>query len=128
LQGKDVTAPVRRARGDGHITRDGYRTITVDGKQMLEHRAVMEQLIGRPLAPGEKVHHINGNKIDNSPANLQLWFKGQPAGQRVSDLIAYIAEFHADAVRAEIRRQERERRTGQLRLEGMPAAHVSEVS
>lgn len=127
LQGRDIAAPVRRARGDGSVTRDGYRVITVGGKQVLEHRFVMEEFLGRPLAPGENVHHINGNRLENSPKNLQLWFKGQPAGQRVSDLIAYIATYHAHEMRAELRRAGREKKTGQLRLAGMPAAHITEA-
>lgn len=37
-----------------------------------EHRAVAEQMIGRALLPGEHVHHIDGNKHNNSQENLQI--------------------------------------------------------
>lgn len=37
-----------------------------------EHRAVMEEIIGRPLLPDEVVHHKDGNKNNNSPENLEL--------------------------------------------------------
>ena len=41
-----------------------------------EHIIVMETKLGRPLEPGEVVHHIDENKRNNSPDNLML-FKNQ---------------------------------------------------
>ena len=64
----------------------------------LEHRTVMEGVIGRALVRGETVHHKNGLKQDNRPDNLELWFTPQPGGQRIPDLIDYLVTHHAKAV------------------------------
>jgi len=37
------------------------------------HRIVAEQILGRPLKPGEVVHHIDGNKRNNNPENLMVF-------------------------------------------------------
>lgn len=39
----------------------------------LEHRVVMEDVVGRSLRPEEDVHHIDGNKTNNDPVNLVLF-------------------------------------------------------
>ncbi len=39
---------------------------------ILEYRYIMEQKLGRLLLPKEIVHHIDGNKMNNNPDNLEL--------------------------------------------------------
>jgi hypothetical protein len=90
-----------RAKGTGTLTDTGYWRIHVeDGRRVQKHVYVKEQELGRRLAPGENVHHKNGIRDDNDPDNLELWYVMQPSGQRVTDLMEYIAKYHADAMQA----------------------------
>lgn len=134
---RECTAVTRRRKpGERYIDPDGYAWITTpDGRNMGEHRYKMEVLLadvlkGEPLPKGANVHHVNGNRSDNSTdgalslgpegrwrsGNLELWVTSQPSGQRLVDLIqaAVLAELEeyrrrfgsmADVAEREMREQ-----------------------
>jgi hypothetical protein len=96
-----ITLTPWRGQHERRINKKGYAIIYIDGKPIKEHRAVMERMERRPLLTNEEPHHKNGIRSDNSPRNLELWVKGSHrAGQRASDLIAYVMTYHREAALA----------------------------
>lgn len=51
------------------------------GKPIYSHRAIVEERIGRSLGSDEIVHHIDGNKFNNTSTNLFV-FKGRAAHRK----------------------------------------------
>ncbi|WP_243259146.1 HNH endonuclease signature motif containing protein [Clostridium sp. 'deep sea'] len=65
---KEVRAKLRIShlgKGEGKSYRKYY------GRH--EHRVVAEKKLGRKLRKGEVVHHIDGDKLNNSPDNLMVF-------------------------------------------------------
>ena len=64
---------------------------------VLEHRLVMEGLVGRSLQSDEHVHHLNRDRMDNRPENLAL------VGSREHSIItAQLARERAERDREEL--------------------------
>ena len=52
-----------------------------------EHRVVAEEALGRPLGPRDVVHHIDGNKHNNSPDNLQVMDHASHIREHIYDML-----------------------------------------
>ena len=55
------------------LIKEGYYITVINSKVYYIHRLIVENLLGRKLAPTEIVHHIDGHKRYNAPYNLQLF-------------------------------------------------------
>lgn len=80
-KGKDLSGERHHAwTGGRNVTSQGYIEVyapdhphATQRGYVLEHRLVMEQVVGRYLDPEEVVHHENDNTQDNDPGNLRLF-------------------------------------------------------
>lgn len=72
---------------------NGYILQKVGTAWVMQHRLVMEDVLGRKLLPKERVHHKNGVRDDNRPENLELWTVDHkdPPGVRLMDQITNLA-------------------------------------
>jgi hypothetical protein len=75
----------------GFIDKNGYRLVTVKGRDVAIHRLIMESVLGRKLKKGETVHHKNGKRADNREINLELRMSGNhPKGWSLRQMREYL--------------------------------------
>jgi hypothetical protein len=70
----------------------GHDNATETG-DILEHRLVMSQMLGRPLFSDEQVHHKNGVRSDNRPDNLELKVGNHGSGITRTEAVAWANEI-----------------------------------
>ena len=102
--GETVTTHI----GGGYIKQlaPGHPAADASG-YVLQHRLVMEQVLGRPLKKSERVHHKNGKRDDNRPENLELWTgtgtsKKDPHGIRMVDKVIDLLDSLTPAERRKV--------------------------
>ena len=119
---------------DGRYVRDGYVMLNMPDHPeavngvVREHRIVMERIIGRPLLPREVVHHLNHDKADNRPENLELMAWGEHTrhhceGERSSS--AKLTESDVLAIREAVTNGATQK--SQSEKYGLSKAHLSGI-
>jgi hypothetical protein len=68
---------------NGYVWRNTGRN-----ERNLEHRVVIEEMIGRPLRSDEIVHHKNHDRTDNRPENLVVMTRAEHLIEHFGELLA----------------------------------------
>lgn len=72
----DYSGPKNPHWTNGKYKGHGYVFVWTENGYKLEHRIVMERILGRELMSNEQVHHKDRNRENNDPDNLVLCASG----------------------------------------------------
>ncbi len=69
----------RKGSLETRVNRSGYQQFKdpSTGQWTLTHRRVAEKLVGGAIFLGREVHHIDGDKSNNRPSNLNIVSKAE---------------------------------------------------
>ena len=62
--------PYKYVGADTYVDDRGYRRFS--DSNILVHRYIAGKKLGRKLCSEEVVHHVDGNKLNNAPSNLEV--------------------------------------------------------
>lgn len=97
----------KQVDADGYVFRR-----SASGRDVYEHRAVAEEILGRSLYGYEHVHHINGRRDDNDPENLCVL--DAEAHKKYHEWFRWIVETYGNTPRRDTSLQELRRLKGIL--------------
>lgn len=90
---------LRRQPGEGHLNKNGYIEIQIDGVKWLQHVWVMSEHLGERVdSTLHEVHHKNLIRHDNRIENLELKPIGHGAGAHLEDLVPFLVDHHYDLI------------------------------